>query len=294
MKLRALLLCTLLGWQATAAAGDIIGARPLGMAGSYRGIASSNDAIFFNPAGMSLFRRYALELQYLLVPDYAAKGAADQHAVQVSVVDNQIQYFATGLAYTRVERGDDKSGNRYDMAFSVPLTEGLLIGTDIKYLDFEREGRADVNAVSVDVGMLLHTSFGLNIGVVGYNLTNTADYLEHPISMGLGVMYSPFRTLELSFDWTVNFQKLADIDDPTGEKGTGHAFSFGAEYLLFGQITLRAGYRIDRSQPTGNEQYWAVGAGYISPTFAFDFGYRGAVGHSDWGNHCGFGMSLFL
>ncbi|RME22466.1 MAG: hypothetical protein D6806_12955 [Deltaproteobacteria bacterium] len=280
--------------SARAGAQDITGARPLGMGSAFRGIASSNDAIYLNPAGMSLFRRYSLEVQYLLVPDYSARDAADQHVVQLSVVDNQIQPFATGLAYTRVERGDDKSGNRYDLAFSIPLTEGLFIGTDVKYLDFDRKDRANVDAVSVDVGMLLQTSFGLHLGVVGYNLTNTADYLEHPISMGLGVMYSPFRSLEISFDWTINFQKPEDPNEPAGRKSTGYAYSFGVEYLLFGQMTVRAGYSIDRSSPFGDDQYWTVGAGYISRAFAFDFGYRGSVNHTDWGNHFGFGIRLFL
>jgi opacity protein-like surface antigen len=284
----------LLFLSAPAAADDFLGTRPMGMGGAHRAIVTGNDAIFLNPAGMSLFRRYSFELQYLLAPEYGAEGGPDQHVVHASVVDNQLQYFATGLAYTRVQRGDDKTGNRYDLAFSVPIGQNLLVGADVKYLDFDKKDRADLDAVTVDVGVLLRTSFGLNFGVVGYNLTNTADYIEHPISMAAAVMYSPFRTLEISFDWFINFQKLKDLTEPTGEKETGYSYAFGIEYLLLGQITIRAGYLIDHSEPTGNDQYWSLGLGYVSQTFAFDFGYRGSVNHTDWGNHFGLGARLFM
>jgi hypothetical protein len=276
------------------AADDFLGTRPLGMGGAHRAIVTGNDAIVLNPAGMSLFKRYSFEAQYLLATKFDSENGPDQHVFHVSVVDNQIQYFATGMAYTRVERGDDKTGNRYDMAFSVPLTEGLLIGTDIKYLDFERKDKPNTDAVSVDVGMLLRTSVGLNLAVVGYNLTNTADYLEHPISMSAALMYSPFRTLELSFDWGINFQKPSDIEEPTGDKETGYSYAFGIEYLLLGQITLRGGYLIDNSRPSGDDQYWSLGVGYVTQRFAFDFGYLGSVNHTKWGNNFGFGVRLFM
>ncbi len=277
-----------------AAADDFMGTRPLGMCGAHRAVVTGNDAIVLNPAGMSLFRRYSFEGQYLLATKFDSEDGPDQHVFHVSVVDNKIQYFATGMAYTRVERGDDKAGNRYDMAFSVPLTEGLMIGTDIKYLDFDRKDKANVDAVSVDVGILLRTSVGLHLAVVGYNLTNTADYLEHPISMSAALMYSPFRTLELSFDWFINFQKPTDIEEPAGAKETGYSYAFGVEYLLLGQITLRGGYLIDKSRPSGDDQYWSAGIGYVTQRFAFDFGYRGSVNHTSWGNNFGFGVRLFM
>jgi len=287
-----IILSLLVSWPVMA--DDFVGTRPLGMGGAHRAIVTGNDAIVLNPAGMSLFKRYSFEAQYLLATKFDSEDGPDQHIFHISVVDNQIQYFATGMAYTRVERGDDKAGNRYDMAFSVPLSEGLLIGTDIKYLDFERKDKADVNAVSVDVGVLLRTSFGLHLAVVGYNLTNTGDYLEHPISMSAAMMYSPFRTLELSFDWFINFQKPTDIDEPTSDKETGYSYAFGAEYLLLGQITMRGGYLIDKSRPGGDDQYWSVGIGYVTQRFAFEFGYRGSVNHTSWGNNFGFAVRLFM
>lgn len=273
---------------------DFTTVRPLGMGGAHRAVVSSNDAIYLNPAGMSLFQRYSFEAHYLFSPELYKNAPDPEHVINVSVVDNQIAAFATGLAYTRIERGKDKHGNRYDLAFSVPLTSNFMIGTNIKYLDFARFGNDDaVDAVTVDLGLLMRTDFGLAVGVAGYNLTNTADYLDHPISMAAGLMYSPFRTLELAFDWYINFQRPEDAGDPLGAKDTGYRYHFGAEYLLLGQVTLRAGYLIDQARPGDDAQFWTAGVGYISQRFAFDFGYRGSVDDSKVGTFA-IGARLFM
>jgi hypothetical protein len=291
-KLLPTLLILLFAGQSLAE--DFIGTRPLGMGGAHRAIVTGNDAIMLNPAGMSLFKRYAFELQYMLRPDFMVKGGEEEHIFNASVVDNQIAPFATGISYTRVERGKNKKGNRYDMAFSFDLSENLMVGTDVKYLNFDRDGKKNaLDAVTVDVGMLLRFGFGLHIGVVGYNLTNTADYLEHPISMAVAAMYSPFRSLELSFDWFVNYQKPKDPDDPLGKKVMAYSYHMGAEYLILGQALVRAGYIIDNANPYGNRQYWTVGAGYVSTSFAIDFGYQGSAKHS-WDNTLGVVIRVFM
>lgn len=276
------------------AADDFLGTRPLGMGGAHRAIVTGNDSIVLNPAGMSLFRRYSFEAQYLLTPDSDGNGQ-EEHVFHASVIDNQLAAFATGLAYTRVQRGDNKKGNRYDMAFSLALSENLLIGTDVKYLNFDRNHKEDAtDAVTVDLGVMVRTDFGLNIAVVGYNLTNTADYLEHPISMAAAVMYSPFRTLEVAFDWFINFQRPKDLLEPVNsDKETGYSYHFGAEYLLMGQFTLRAGYVYDQSLTDDGENFLAAGVGYVTQRFAFDFGYRGSL-DEDWKNTFGFCIRLFM
>ena len=278
----------------SASADDFMGARPLGMGGAHRAIVTGNDSIVLNPAGMSLFRRYSFEAQYIFMPEMGEGGPAE-HVFHASVIDNQLAAFATGLAYTRVQRGDNKEGNRYDMAFSLPLSQNLMIGTDIKYLNYNRNKKKDVtDAVTVDLGVLVRTDFGLNLGVVGYNLTNTADYLDHPISMAAAVMYSPFRTLEIAFDWFINFQRPKNPLDPVNsEKETGYSYHFGIEYLLMGQFTLRAGYVYDQAQPGDDDHLWATGIGYVTQRFAFDFGYRGSVSDS-WKNTFGFCIRLFM
>jgi long-subunit fatty acid transport protein len=267
-----LLLCT------RALADDFIGTRPLGMGNAYRAVVTGNDAIFLNPAGMALFKSYSFEAEYLITPKYLSKDGPTEHVIQGSVVDNStLQLFATGVAYTRVQRGDEKTGNRFDTAFAVPLSENFFFGLDAKYLDFDRSGQnKDLKAITIDAGALMRTSIGLSLGVVGYNLTNTADYIEHPISMGAAVMYSPFRTLEVAFDWLINFQKPKDASQPGRHHRVGYSYNVGGEYLLLDQFVVRGGYSYDQTSPYGDAHFVAAGIGYVSSQFTIDLGYRGS------------------
>ena len=293
MMLRRSIVLVLFLTASEATAWDFIGTRPLGVGGAHRAIVTGNDAIMLNPAGMSLFRHYSFEAQYLVKPEYTDGGDAE-HAMVASVVDNQIAPFATGVAYTRIERGGQKAGNRYDLAFAMNLSNNLFVGMNTKYINFDKTGTEDaVDAVSIDLGLLIRMDFGLHIGVVGYNLTNTADYNEHPVSMGVAAMFTPFRSLELAFDWYINYQKPKDPAEPTGEKETAYSFHFGAEYMLFGQFVLRAGFQLDDANPVLEDKYWTIGAGYISKTLALDFGYQGSIEHG-WNNTFGVMLRLFL
>ncbi len=272
---------------------DFLGVRPMGMGGAHSAVVTGNDAIFLNPAGMALFRRYSFETQYLLTPEFGIEGGPMEHVFNVSVVDNQITPVATGISYTRIERDDSKRGNRYDMAFGYALGQNLMIGTNVKYLNYEREGREDLDAVTMDFGMLMRFDFGVTIGLVGYNLTNTGDYLEHPISMAAAVSFSPFRTLSIAFDWMINFQKPDEAADALGEKGTGYAYRFGAEYLLMDQLLLRAGAVIDQTRPENDQYGWSAGIGYITKTFGIGFSYQQSFEHS-WDGTFGVGLRLHM
>ncbi len=272
---------------------ELLGSRPLSMGGAHAAVSTGNDAIFFNPAGMSLFRRYTLETNYLHTPKTETQGSLE-HTFNVSVVDNQIQSFATGMSYSRIDRDGSKKGNRYDLAFSTAITDNLFIGTNIKYINFDIDGKIDaVDAVSVDAGLLLRTTFGLSLAVAGYNLTNPADYLEHPVSMRTGAMFSPFRTLALAFDWHINFQRPVDAAALLGKKETAYSYHFGLEYLVFGQLAVRGGYLMDHARIGPNDHFWSAGLSYVSQRMALDFGYRSSIDHP---SHRVFavGLKLFL
>lgn len=294
MRLERPVVLFVLSLALEAGAEDFTGTRPLGMGGAHRAIVTGNDAILLNPAGMSLLRHYSFEAQYLVQPSFQTEDGPAEHVFHASVVDNQIAPFATGLAYTRIERSDNKKGNRYDLAFSMNLSDNLLVGADFKYLNFDRDGKANaIDAVTCDLGLLLRFDFGLNLAVAGYNLTNTADYLEHPVSMAVGAMFSPFRSLEVAFDWFINFQKPLDPAKPIEARETGYSYHVGVEYMLFNQLVLRAGYANDQADPFGDQQYWCLGAGYISEMLAIDFGYQGSFSDS-FRNTIGVMLRLFV
>jgi opacity protein-like surface antigen len=216
------------------------------------------------------------------------------HVINVSVVDNKIAPFAMGLSYTRVKGSDFKTGNRVDLAFSVPLGQSFFIGTDIKYIDFDQLGIEDrTETVTLDVGAMLRSSFGLNLAVVGYNLTNPKDYIDHPVSMAVGLSWTLFQSLNLAADWFINFQNPSDLQDLSKKKEIGHCAFVGAEYTFMEMISLRAGYIFDRTELDQNEHYWTVGVGYVSLSGKFNFGYQGNIHHT-WGGIFGVSIELFI
>jgi hypothetical protein len=60
-----------------------------------------------------------------------------------------------------------------------------------------------------------------------------------------------------------------------------------------GQFTLRAGYAYDQAQPGDDDHLWAIGVGYVTQRFAFDFGYSGSFSES-WKNSFGLCIRLFM
>src|SRR3954469_20044087 len=80
----------------TAGAASITGTRPQGMGDAFRAIASTNEAIFFNLAGMAQARKYERDASYPRDP------GTHLTRFQASVVDAQTSRFATGVAYTRI------------------------------------------------------------------------------------------------------------------------------------------------------------------------------------------------
>ena len=260
-----------------AQAGELWSARTLGMGNAGRALVGGNDAIYLNPAGLSTIKQYAFAGNYFHSSGIPVLSGITEHLFNVSVVDAQTQLVGAGFAYSRLERGDAESGNRYDLAFAFPLSGRIFLGFDIKYLQFDRaDGRKDLDVVSGDVGLLLKTESGLGLGVIGYNLTNPGDHLEYPVSLGAGVAYT-FADLSASVDWLMSFQKPKDPADLRGATAQGHSARVGLEYLAAGQFTLRAGYMYEGTVPGDALNWWSVGLGYVSPVLALDLGYRGSV-----------------
>ncbi len=276
-----------------AQAAEFWSTRNLGMGNAGRAMASGNAAIYLNPAGLSSLKQYAFAGNYFYSSALPVLSGVKEHLFNVSVMDSQTQALGVGFAYGRLERGDTEDGNRYDLAFALPLSGKVLLGLDVKYLDFDRsDGRRDLDAVSGDVGLLLKTDLGLSIGVVGYNLTNPSDYLEYPISLGAGAAYAlgPFAA---SVDWVMSFQKPRDPTALRGETEQGHSARVGLEYLAAGQIALRAGYMYEGTLPGDALSWWSVGLGYVSPVLALDLGFRGSFENTSL-NTFGVELRLFL
>lgn len=240
------------------------GPRLLGFADAQRALASGNDSIYANPAGMATGRLYSIELGYfddLLGSD---------RRFNASVVDSQAGPVAGGLAYTYSTRRPDDvpttsdqrlEGHRVELSLASPLGANAALGTTVRYLTYDRSDGNGFSGFQMDAGVQWRLWQGLSLGLVGYNLTNS-DRPEMPISWGAGLGWqSQFFSLEA--DIRYNAQR--------GEP----RYSFAGEVVLFEIVLLRGGGLFDYASKT-----WAIsaGAGISVDKFALDVGFRQRLG----------------
>jgi len=234
---------------------DLSGTRALGMGDAFRAVASSNEAIYLNPAGMALSSKYEIDLAY------AFDRGDSLSRFNGSIVDSKTTRLATGLAYTRLT-GDglhgELSGSIVNLAFGVPLADRIALGFGLKYLGFSGPDRT--NAVTGDVGLLLRPVEWISLGAVAYNVIDV-NSREAPFRAGGGIAIGSDTAFRLAFD------TVADFADPDR---TGLTFHAGGEYLFDGMMAIRAGF-IRRDLEDRN--FATAGLGFVSGAAAIEAAY---------------------
>jgi hypothetical protein len=295
---RGLLLLMLMLASSSTWAQDFVGARAMSLGESYRAIATGNDALYFNPAGLPVLKRYAIEGQYLLSLN------DERHMGDVSVVDSMTNPLAVGLAYTFLgaELSQRRTiGHTATLGMAYPIFDRLFsVGVGLKYKSVTDAIAGNyLNAVTADVGALSIIPGGISLAAVGYNLVplRNAESSHVPISAGfaaaldLGPLstllfggtpsFGPVQTaagvplssafstvrgpldgLTVSFDWLLNFETI---------QGTKSRVSTGLEWLIADIVPIRAGYLYNEA--TDNHRV-SVGMGVIVPYFGLDVAYQ--------------------
>lgn len=285
----------LLQISAAAQAQDFIGTRALSLGEAYRAVATGNDAIYMNPAGIALIPRYSSELHYNFNLD------KEDHQVDLSVVDSRTSKVAAGLGYTFQGRELTRRTTLQHTA-TLALGYSLLprlfsLGVGLKYVNISDAIVGNyLNALSGDVGVLATLPGGLSLAAVGYNIIpirstdvpvsagfaaawdlgplsallfggGPSGYLVPDASgaarpAGIGDMRGPLSNFVLSCDWYINFFTL---DQPQSR------VSGGLEYLLFGFAPVRLGYLWDEAE---QNHLLSAGGGIILPFFGVDVAYQ--------------------
>ena len=282
----------------SARAQDFIGARALSMGEAYRAIATGNDAIYMNPAGLVLVPRYSPEVHYVF------NLVDEQQEFDASLVDSKTSAFAAGLGYTFQGR---EYTRRLVMQHAATLAVGYAlfprifqVGVGLKYVNVTDVIVGNyLNALTADLGLLATLPGGLNLAAVGYNLIPfgsshvpvsaafAAAWDLGPLSawlfggapalgmipnaagttvMGdMSTLRGPLSGLTLAGDVYVDFFTL---------RGPMSRASVGVEYLLLDFVPLRAGYMYEQEI---EEHTASVGAGFIVPYFGLDVAYRESI-----------------
>lgn len=245
--------------QASVAPRDFVPSRALAV-GASRAMALGNEAIYLNPAGLALDRRYTMQLDYSHVPgeDWGGNG------VTVSIADsisNPKLPMGISYRYLSAKSGDVQTkGAITDLALAHPIASWLLVGARMSYLTYVEGGR-DFKQFTGDVG-LMGLVGPLTLSAVGFNLIqvdspNAARGVSTGVALGDGHRYR--IGADVRWEWA----------NPKAAAVTSYAA--GAEYLLANAIPLRVGLDWDEVRQA---RYWSLGAGFLTAQFGADISYR--------------------
>ncbi|MEN9799206.1 MAG: hypothetical protein RL653_2902 [Pseudomonadota bacterium] len=237
-------------------------ARALGMGGAFRSLGVAGEAVVGNPAAMSLYRRYTVDVTgaYDLASKYAFGNA--------TIVDSQTNVLAAGVAYHLVSLGTgelQRLTHHNTLALSFPLSDNLLIGTSGKYL--LQSGAQSANAVTLDVGIIVRM-LGLVLGFSGHNLVD----ISNPDA-------TRYFALAASYSNGMDFNLAVDVRSDLGPRAAEtFVLNAGVEYAVGGVFPLRAGYSWDRRL---GRQDVSAGVGFVVDNTGVDVAYRREITGGD-------------
>ncbi len=265
--------------------GHPLSARGIAMGGAERAIADGVDAVYLNPAGMGMNRRYTVDA------GYSWTQSANSHRPNVAIVDSATTVLSAGVGYSFDARLNSGDFHIHRVNSAVAYTFGSIfgIGATFKYLDATRTKYDEiydpatnaprtsifpypaqrVRAFTGDLAAMLTPIQYLSIAVIGYNLIPNPVWAElTPIALGMGAALH-IAGLHVDVDAVIDF---------TTRRRAEARMHFGAEYSIVGMIPLRAGFIYDR---ISSDMFWSLGAGFRHPSFGIDVGYRQAVGRPE-------------
>ncbi len=233
----------------------------LGMAKTGIGRAVANDAIEQNPAGMSSYRRYVIEVLYGYALDF------NQNVFKGSIVDNQTSKTAFGISYRRFfeTKSQLKTLTNFDnptvgqhatLAMSYPLSRILSIGANSSYYDNGNHTEW-TKLFYGDLGLIARILPTLTTGFSLYNAWTTAEERLFKRYIGFGVSV-PTSEFALSGDMIIT-----DFDTIKSSS----QLRFGGEYVLNREYFFRAGYSFKNEK----DHHLSIGFGVANETTSLDF-----------------------
>ncbi|MDI6793860.1 MAG: PorV/PorQ family protein [bacterium] len=162
-----------------------VGGRASGMGEAFVGLADDAEAIFYNPAGLSQFKKREAMVVYAPL---SVKGGQDDGMSQfhlayahplnkwgtlgIGIFRMQIGKIETNEGYNPIDEKYEIPGvvdiyeDAYILSYSYPLTEKLFAGTNGKYIYSHLSNEFTGKAWTYDLGLLWHTPLsGLAMGV---------------------------------------------------------------------------------------------------------------------------------
>jgi len=259
------------------AAGDLFGTRSLAMGNAFRAVGTSNDTLFFNPAGLVATRRYEIDGHYGFSP---GERLGLWHA---SIVDSKTANVGVGIGYSHLSgKGalGESNGSLVHLGLGIPLASRVAFGVGFKYLGFTRP--EDTNSVTADLGLLVRPVPFLSLGLVAYNVIDVGSE-QAPMRAGGGVSIGSDASFRLSFDAVFALEER----DPFGT-----TYHLGGELFFDDVLPIRLGAERREKE---DRNFLTAGLGLVSEVAALEASFAQGVGggHSDE-RIFGFALKLFL
>jgi hypothetical protein len=230
--------------------------RSLAMGGADAAIATSNDAIVTNPAGLAQTQRYHLEV------DGAADNRFPAQGVMASIVDSKSAPVASGILFSRWGSGQPSGraeGWLLGLAYAYPAG-AFFVGGETKYLRFHTQDGL-VQKVAQDIGLLARRG-SLSYAAVVQNISFNALGPLFPLTTTAAVAWGS------DTDWHLALDYKADLSDTSHIKSK---FDGGLEYLFDQAFALRVGGTYD---PTNKQAYFSAGIGILAEIGGVQLAFR--------------------
>lgn len=249
MRTRALITFALLLAFAAQARADFrharMGPRPRAMGSAFVAVVDDANAVYWNPAGMTLLDRFELTGCRTLL--YDVDGLTNDY---LAVAYAHPRFGALGISWVRLGLKDVYHEDAVNVAYArrIPLVEGLSCGVSLKifalsapgyekYNDPAYEGR-DVEP-SFDLGVHYRVTKALTFGAAVYSAN------EPELSL-LRTTRSPApveREIAVGASYTFRELLLTTFDLKTRRGSFGNAVGrFGSELWFFDAVALRGGF----------------------------------------------------
>jgi hypothetical protein len=250
--------------------------RATAMGGAHAAIATGNDALTVNPAGISQQRRYHIEVDGLWDPHFPAQ------ALILSVADTTSTAVGTGLLFARWGSGQPEGrGEGWYGAFAYSYAVGgrYLVGGETKYYRFATPDGL-VRQFAQDIGILVRSG-SLAYAAVVQNISTSA-VPGFPLTTTGAVAWGSDASWHLAIDYK------ADLSDTQNVK---HRGSGGLEFLVGESIALRGGVTWDAT----HDLWWVSGGvGLLTDKAGVQFVMRRRVNGAGFDQFFEGGFTLFL
>lgn len=303
-----------------------VGARAMGMGGTFTAIANDVSTIYWNPAGLTNLPTTSLSVTHTqwfaeISHDYfgisvplSTSDFLAVHAIALNTGEQEITTVTrpegTGVYY-------DVSDLAIGLSYARALTDRFSVGLSVKYVQQTLHNES-ASTVSLDLGSYLKTGFH-NL-IIGMSISNFGGSMKldgtdlisiTDINSGISGNYNPDAKLKteeyplplifrvgLAIDMVGGSDPVISSDmnrftfafEGTHLNDNNERFNFAGEYSWDETVFARAGYKINY-----DTEEWAFGAGLNIPVGSqfvrFDYAY---IEFGDLGNVSQFSLELRL